>query len=201
MIREDLQLILFTPANEDVTSFLPQLCEIVETYPVGAVVVSNPQQRSEKHLSAAKQIITQIQDRSTAVLLEDEVELVQALQADGAHLNLAPDQIGQAVKILHPDFIVGAGSIATRHEAMLIGEAGVDYVILGDLETHTTQEQHELAKWWAQNIECDSALVANGLSEDQISAANNEFIALPYTVWKKPENLNKFVIKSSVQSA
>src|SRR5205085_669955 len=72
-----------------------------------------------------------VQDRGAALLLESSGEVVLQSGADGAH-RTGIDQLRTALPALKPDKIVGCGGLATRHEAMLAGEAGADYVMFGE---------------------------------------------------------------------
>ena len=51
--------------------------------------------------------------------------------ADGAHLT-GIEAFAAALAALKPDRIAGAGGLRSRHDAMLAGEAGADYVMFGE---------------------------------------------------------------------
>ena len=45
----------------------------------------------------------------------------------------ASRRLQKAIEALKPDFIVGAGGFATKHDAMEAGELDIDYVFFGPL--------------------------------------------------------------------
>src|SRR5205085_2456873 len=79
--------------------------------------------------------------------------LVARTQADGAHLSgIAAFQA--AAPGLKPTYIAGCGALATRHDAMLAGELGADYVLFGEPEREGGRPRFEAVlervEWWAQ---------------------------------------------------
>ena len=55
---------------------------------------------------------------------------------------------------LKPKYIAGCGGLATRHDAMLAGESGADYVMFGepDRDGHRPRFEAVLERvaWWAE---------------------------------------------------
>lgn len=125
-------------------------------------------------------LVPAIQAHGAAALLEGAADLVPASRLDGLHV-AAPDALKGAIGRLKPQFIVGAGPLAGRHEAMEAGEAGVDYVLFGSLDT--TGEDFprtvSLAFWWAELFEVPCVAVAAGPDEvEALALAHADFIAL-----------------------
>ena len=79
----------------------------------------------------AKAVATAVQRRDVALLLDGHPELAARAGADGAHLT-GIEALTSAIPTLKPDRIAGAGGLRSRHDAMLAGEAGADYVMFGD---------------------------------------------------------------------
>ncbi|MCW5713656.1 MAG: thiamine phosphate synthase [Bauldia sp.] len=116
-----------------------------------------------------------------------------AARLDGAHVEAGLAALRAAVARHHPDRIVGAGGIQSRHDAMEAGEAGADYLFFGRLDGDGLPEIFpralELAAWWAELFEIP-AMVMGGNSIESVGearAARIEFIALRRAVWDHPD--------------
>ena len=84
--------------------------------------------------------------RGAALMVEAMPEMVARTAADGAHVpNLGG--LSAALKIRKPGRIVGAGGLKTRHDAMVAGEMGADYVMFGEPDaTVPLVGQHDIGK-------------------------------------------------------
>ena len=95
----------------------------------------------------------------------------------------------EAVAAIKPERIVGAGGLASRHDAMLAAEAGADYVMFGepDAAGHRPSFEaiHERVEWWAEVFEIPCVAYAASLGEIGALAAA-EFIALGPTILSEP---------------
>jgi thiamine-phosphate pyrophosphorylase len=65
-----------------------------------------------------------------AALLVDRLDLVRPLGADGVHLN-RPAEVAAARQLLDRGELIGAACGHSRHDAMVAGEDGADYVLFG----------------------------------------------------------------------
>ena len=72
-------------------------------------------------------------------LLDDRVELVKKLQADGVHLGKNDMPIAEARRILGKDFIIG-GTANTFEDVKAHYEAGADYIGCGPFRFTTTKK-------------------------------------------------------------
>src|SRR5436190_110415 len=72
-----------------------------------------------------------VQSKDAALLIAGHAEIAARAAADGAHLT-GIDALQAALGSLKPARIAGCGGLATRHDAMLAGEAGTDYVMFGE---------------------------------------------------------------------
>ena len=121
-------------------------------------------------------IIALAQPRGCAVLLDNLVDRVAELRADGVHITGGIKALREAVDALKPDFIVGTGDIGSRHEAMLRGELDVDYLMFGDRDADDA-EGAEMAAWWAQTFEIPAVYVARGADDPAVPTVHTEFVA------------------------
>jgi len=87
-----------------------------------------------------------------AAFLVDRADLVRRLGADGVHLN-RPGELARARAALDRGELVGVACGPTRHDAMVAGEAGADYVLFGTPEAPPPDGIEALAEhvaWWAE---------------------------------------------------
>lgn len=72
-------------------------------------------------------------------IIDDHVELVKELHADGVHLGLSDMPIAEARRLLGPDYIIG-GTANTFDDVKAHAEAGADYIGCGPFRFTTTKE-------------------------------------------------------------
>ena len=73
-------------------------------------------------------------------IIDDRVELVKELHADGVHLGKNDMSIGEARKILGDDYIIG-GTANTFEDVKALAAAGADYIGCGPFRFTTTKEK------------------------------------------------------------
>jgi len=137
-------------------------------------------------LETAAPIIRAGQAAGLAVLLENRSNLVEASGCDGLHVNAEAE--GKAFASLRrrlgDDRILGAGCGASRHAAMLAGEAGADYIAFGGLEAGSAAEP-ALVAWWADSMTPPVVALGAGTPEEvtALAAAGADFVALAPALW------------------
>src|SRR5207245_996851 len=116
-------------------------------------------------------------------LLESSDDVVIRSGADGAH-RTGVDSLRTALATLKPARIVGCGGLASRHDAMVAGEAGADYVMFGEPSQPSGARAPfaavlEQIGWWAELFEVPCVGYAGNLDEiAPIAAAGADFVAL-----------------------
>jgi len=108
--------------------------------------------------AAARLLVEAAHKKNVAALLADDVAGAKATGADGVHLSWRPeieDAYEAARSALGAEAIVGADAGASRHDAMTLGETGVDYIAFSPMtDAYGTDEaretQHELVTWWSE---------------------------------------------------
>lgn len=141
----------------------PRLEAVLAAQPIASVLIvpANGQQLSA---TLVKPLIDLIQARDTAALLADDAALARTVRADGVHLSAGPDVMDrytQAREIVGGRAIIGADATGSRHAAMALGEAGVDYIAFGPSDAHVPDDgavegpatQAELIAWWSEIFE------------------------------------------------
>ena len=125
--------------------------------------------------------IQALQAGGVAVLVTNDVRLARDLGADGVHLSgdaAMPDAYAKARAALGPDQIVGVEAENDRHNAMLLGEGGADYLAFG------LPDGRDDLLWWSEVFEVPSvALGPMSVSDARdFSAHGVEFISVPADV-------------------
>lgn len=134
--------------------------------------------------SLLKRIAACVQPRGIALLVEDRAELVAPTGIDGVHLNQLPPRLDALRQQLGPDRILGVGCALSRHDAMIAGEAEVDYVsFIGEPEILL-----DVAGWWAalMTVPCVAEGVADPDQAAALAAAGAEFIMPTADLWTSP---------------
>ena len=102
-------------------------------------------------LERVKTLRILIQSNGAALLLDGHAGLVARAECDGAHLS-GTDALKAAAPGLKPKYIAGCGGLGTRHDAMLAGESGADYVMFGEPNGRRPGFDAVLERvvWWAE---------------------------------------------------
>ena len=132
-------------------------------------------------------LLKQAQAAGAAALVQDDARLARTLRADGVHLSTTPGAkgYGEAREIVGGGSIVGVDAGRSRHEAMVAGEAGAEYVAFGIPEHVGDREKAhlrrcELVAWWAEVFEVPVVAfdVTNAEEAGALAAAGADFVAL-----------------------
>src|SRR4051794_478516 len=182
------RLYLVTPPILDPGAIADDLAAALNAADIAAVLVrlAAGEERDLIERVAALRIL--IQSNGAALLLDNHPALVARTQADGAHLT-GPDALKAAASALKPNYIAGCGGLASRHDAMLAGETGADYVMFGEPDAHGQRPRLEAIleriTWWAEGMTIPCVGYAERL--DEIAAlvqAGAEFIAMGENIWR-----------------
>ena len=125
------RLYLVTPQLDDTAAFARALDAALDAGDVAAVLLRLADADERTLINRAKTVAAVVQRRDIALLLDGRAEIVGRAGADGAHLT-GIEAFTAALATLKPDRIAGAGGLRSRHDAMLAGEAGADYVMFGE---------------------------------------------------------------------
>lgn len=187
------RLFLVTPRDVDVATFPATLDAALAAGDVASLLIA-VEGGSDMTRQRIAEILTPLaQARGVAVLVRNDTRAAGRARTDGVHVDTGRADLDAALDTFHPDGIVGAGNLATRHEAMEAGETAVDYVFFGDLDRPETPEgqprARELAEWWVPLFEPPVVLLAGAdLADlDAALATGAEFVALRDAVWAHPD--------------
>lgn len=94
---------------------------------------------AEEIIACAEEVIPLCRRHGAKFLLDDHVELVRQLDADGVHLGKNDMPVDEARKILGPDIIIG-GTANTIEDIIRLHKQGADYIGCGPFRFTTTKK-------------------------------------------------------------
>lgn len=94
---------------------------------------------AEEIIACAEDVIPLCRRHGAKFLLDDHVELVRQLGADGVHLGKNDMPVDEARKILGPDIIIG-GTANTIEDIIRLHKQGADYIGCGPFRFTTTKK-------------------------------------------------------------
>ena len=191
MMATPPRLYLVTPLVEDTAAFLPGLEAALAAGDVAAVLLRLADADERGQVNRAKAVAAAVHRRDIALLLDNRPEIVGRADADGAHI-AGIEAFAAALSSLKPDRIAGAGGLRSRHDAMLAGETGADYVMFGDPDRRGHRPPFETIEeriiWWADIVEIPCIGYAAQADEVRpLTRAGADFIALGDWIWTHPE--------------
>jgi len=173
---------LYLVAPRDPAGLAERLAQALDAADVAAVLLRLPQADERARVNHAKALAPTVQGKGAALLLDGYPDLAARAGADGAHLN-GIEAFMTALAMLKPARIAGCGRLATRHDAMVVAEAGADYVMFGEPDATGHRPAFdavaERVAWWAELFEVPCVGFAASLDElEPLAAAGADFIAL-----------------------
>ena len=183
------QIFLIAPPDTDAPTCLKRFDEAIAAAPVAVLLLPRGARSEGQYKTLVKAVAPRAQAAGVAVLIEGDPGLVRTLGADGLHVEGSISEVKAATQALKPDYIVGAGRIASRHDAMSKGELGADYIFFGPLSGPRDPEQREIARWLAQIMEVPSVLSDPAATADSATSEGSEFIGLGDSLWAAPEGV------------
>ena len=187
------RLYLVTPALDDAAPFISALDAALDAGDVAAVLLRLADADERSLTNRAKAVAAAVQRRDIALLIDGRTEIVGRAGADGAHIT-GIEAFAAALPTLKPDRIAGAGGLRSRHDAMLAGETGADYVMFGDPDRRGHRPSfdtiEERLKWWAELVEIPCVGYATNAGEVRpLAQAGADFVALGDWIWTHPEGV------------
>jgi thiamine-phosphate pyrophosphorylase len=184
------RIYLATPAVDDPSSLVANLPGLLAAADVAAVLLRLQMTDQRSMISKVKTLAPAIQNAGAALLLDGHVELVARAGADGAHLS-GVAALEEALPTLKPDRIAGVGGLETRHDSMLAGELGVDYVLFGEPDAHgkrpSIEAVAERLDWWAELFEPPCIGYATSREEAyEFARAGADFVLVDEAIWSDP---------------
>jgi thiamine-phosphate pyrophosphorylase len=191
------RLYLVTPALGDPAALAGELEPALGAGDIAAVLLRLAEGGERSLIERTKHVAAVVQSRDIALIVDNRPEIVARAGADGAHLS-GVETFAAALALLKPERIAGAGGLRSRHDAMLAGEAGADYVMFGEPDRNGRrprfEELQERLTWWADlfEIPCVGYVAAN----DEVTPlvrTGADFIALGDWIWSAPDGAAKAI--------
>lgn len=182
------RLYLATPPINDPAQLASDLPALLAAADVAAVLLRLNPADERGMIQRVKTLAPVIQRAGAAVLLDGHYELVARGGADGANL-IGVEAMQEAMPTLKPDRILGVSGLITRHDAMVAGEAGADYVLFGEPDANGERPSAdaicERLDWWAELFEPPCVGFAATLDEAQMfAAAGADFVLVGDFIWQ-----------------
>ena len=193
-VRERPRLYLITPPQvSDIAGFVDQFRSAIAGGDIASLQI-RLKQGEEIDLHATRELAQAVKPicnaENIALFINDSPQLARALQADGVHLGADDMEIAEARELLGPDMIIGATCKNSRHQAMIAGEAGADYVAFGAFYPTTTKSNTVQADpdilTWCQMFLTLPCVAIGGITLSNAAPlieAGADFLAVSSGVW------------------
>ncbi len=191
------QLYLLSPLIDDPESFAPTLAQACTGGAIAAVLLRLAPADERSLVNQVKVLAPLVQEYGAAAVIagphEADLALIAARGgADGIHIEGAGLAEARSLRERLKGRILGAGALKSRHEAMSVGEAGVDYVMFGEPRSDGAlpplEAVAERAAWWAEIFETPCVAYAPTLDAiPRLTATGAEFVAAGTVVWNSSD--------------
>ncbi len=140
----------------------------------------------------AHRIIDVVQGAGAACLIEGDAELAEQLGSDGVHLPADPEAYRKARALLGSEASIGVDCGLSRHQAMLLGELGADYVGFGPASPDDIEgidRCAELIAWWAEIfvVPCVALNIDGVDAARELAVLGADFVAPSRAVWREDD--------------
>ena len=185
---EQPQTYLITPPSFELSRFPDRLAAVLDRHDIACVRLAMATQDAAELSRAADACREVAHARDVAIVVSDQLRMVETLGLDGVHLSDGARQVRAARKALGTDAIVGAFSRGSSHDGMTAGEGGADYVAFGPVSDtglgDGTVAEQDLFAWWSQMIELP-VVAEGGLSVQMIEtlAPVTDFFGIGPEIW------------------
>ncbi|TCR70249.1 thiamine phosphate synthase [Bosea sp. BK604] len=200
------RLMLVTPPVADAEAISFRLMQAFAGGDVAAVLLRLAEGDERSRIERVKRLCGPVQSNNVALVVEGPAVIATRGGADGVHLTEGPEAVAEARSSLRDERIIGAGGLRARHDAMDVGEAGVDYVMFGEPRPDGTMPPLpaviERAAWWAEIFE--TPCVAYVPAADAITPlveTGAEFVALGEWAFDESQDIRALVEQANAAIA
>lgn len=199
------RLYLATAPIADPSAIIDELGRALRAADVAALLVRLAPADERTLINRIKMLAPPVQALGVALLIDGDPGVASRGGADGAHL-VGTDALKDALPRLKPDRIAGAGGLVSRHDAMVAGEAGTDYVMFGEPDARGHRPSFtaivERVAWWSELFEIPCVAWAGRIEEiAELCAAGADFIAVGEAVFADPRGLAAAVADAGARLA
>lgn len=192
------RLMLVTPPVEDADAMAFRLMQAMAGGDVAAILLRLAPGDDRSRIERVKRLAGPVQGNNVALIVEDNALIASRGGADGVHLTGGPAAIAEARSSLKTERIIGAGGLRARHDAMDVGEAGVDYVMFGEPRPDGSMPPLpaviERAGWWAEIFETPCVAYApDAEAIEPLVETGAEFVALGAWAFAEGQDIRALV--------
>src|SRR5262245_18291163 len=157
---------------------------ITNTDTASVLLCSHSPQANDNYAS----LVGLVQESGIACLVANDAMLAARIGADGVHLAADTTLYADARKTLGAEASIGVFCGSSRHDAMLLAEAGADYVAFGpgdEGDLDAIDQCAELIAWWSEIfvVPCVGWNVGNAEEAARCAARGADFVAPPLDLW------------------
>jgi thiamine-phosphate pyrophosphorylase len=197
---------LVTPMVADAEAMSFRLMQAFAGGDVAAVLLRLAEGDDRSRIERVKRLAGPVQSSNVALVVEGTALVATRGGADGVHLTDGPEAIAEARSSLRDERIIGAGHLRARHDAMDVGEAGVDYVMFGEPRADGSMPPLaavvERAAWWAEIFETPCVAYApDAESVPALVETGAEFIALGEWAFADGQDIRALVTQANAAIA
>lgn len=192
------RLYLVSPPQIELAVFTATLKEALAAGDVGAFQLRLKDASDAQIVAACEALIPLCHARGTAFILNDRVDLVRKVGADGVHLGQEDTPVRTARERLGDAAIIGISCHDSSHMAMEAGEGSADYVAFGAFFPTQSKEPEKLAKYGTPSLKLIEdwttfttlpCVAIGGMTPENcvpMVTAGADFIAAITAVWSHP---------------
>lgn len=202
MLHPAPRLYLVTPEVADAEKFSRVLETALAAADVAAVLLRLQAADPRTLINRVQALAPVVQRKDVALVLDGHPDIVARAGADGAQLT-GIEAFSAALNALKPSRIAGCAGLGTRHDAMLAGEQGADYVLFGEREKQGRRPSFaaivERLAWWAELFEVPCVGYAETREEiAPLAEAGADFVAVDF-VWTDARGVGRAVADAAEQ--
>jgi thiamine-phosphate pyrophosphorylase len=183
------RLYLVSPPMPDPELFPVQFAEAAAAADVASLLMRSAD-TDDVLLDLVTAVMATGYEHNVAILVDGNAELAARSGADGVHLAGGTDVYSNARSLLGSDRIVGMQFDGSRHTAMELGEAGVDYMAFDQSEplaigAGDDAEAVSPLEWWSELFQVPCVAFAPVAAQDVAEAvrAGADFIRPDDDMW------------------
>jgi thiamine-phosphate pyrophosphorylase len=195
------RLYLVTPLVSDTTGIAKALPDVLGAADVAALLLRLAPADERTLTNRVKALAPIAQANDVALVIDGHLDIVARAGADGCHVSDVT-ALRTAASALKPSRILGAGNLTSRHDAMLAGESGADYVMFGEPDAEGARPSLtaiiERVEWWAEVFEIPCVAFAATVDEiEPLCDAGADFIALGDGAFSDPRGWANVVAEAA----
>ena len=195
------KLYIISPANININEYASSLEEVLETGLVACFQLRLKNLNDQELINISKVLKPICNKFDVPFILNDRLDLVNKIGADGVHLGEDDSSILDARKLLGSKAIIGASCYNSKHLAMQAAEQGANYVAFGAFfETKTkkakTKAVMSLIEDWVliSDIPCVAIGGIDSKNCHELIKAGVDFIAVVGAIWNNIDSPRKAIL-------